>query len=180
MSEGLSRRGQLECLIVGAENSGKTVLLRRLCSFRSSNNDQFNDFTTPTIGQEVFTLGGDGDTSITIREIGGRMGSGWMSYIKLCTSLILCVDISDPSLLATSFILFHEILGQDDLKGKGILLLFTKRDQVDRIGLRIFLNAFRIDEISSILGSRIDTLIGSTFDFGFVTAVHDWIQLNNS
>jgi GTPase SAR1 family protein len=172
---------ELECLVLGPESSGKTFLIRKLCALATNDCKTLsNDATTPTIGQDVVTITGTNDVEIKIREIGGKMGSGWTSYIKYCTSILFCIDISDPSMLATSFIQFQELLSHEDIQNKNIMLVLGKIDVIDSISLRIYLNVFKIDELILQMGSKVDTIHGSSYDHAFVNAVLVWIKVNNS
>lgn len=89
-----------ECLVLGAENSGKTFLLRRISSIAQStrpsthpvdlDNDLFINYSTaPTIGQDVVVISPPNTPkSLKLREVGGSLSSGWCNYFEECTAVL--------------------------------------------------------------------------------------------
>lgn len=166
-----------ECLVLGVEAAGKSLLLRRLWEIASSKpSELLNDATSPTVGQDVIAVRGRNDSPISVREIGGRMGSAWMSYTDLCSSVILMTDIADPGALSASAVLVQELLAQLCADEKRILLVLNKRDLTDDFHLRVAMNLLRLKDLPLLYPEvKLDCLTGSLYDIQFVLAIYSWI-----
>ena len=173
--------GPRECLVLGVEGAGKSLLLRRLWEVCCGGpSELLNDSISPTVGQDVIAVKGRKESSVSIREIGGRMGSAWMSYTDLCSSVILMIDIADPGVLSASAVLLQELLVQLHAGEKRILLLLNKRDLIEDVHLRIAINLLRIKDFPLLYPEmKVDSLIGSLYDLHFVHAIYSWIATWN-
>ena len=169
--------GDRECLVLGVEGAGKTLLLRRLWELSSGTLSEIvNDSTAPTVGQDVIGIRGRNGMSVNVREIGGRMGSAWMSYTDLSDSVVFMVDISDAGVLAASAVLMQELLLHISVSHKRVLLVLNKRELIDDMHFTIAFNLMRITDISALYPElKVECITGSLYDLQFVNTIYLWI-----
>ena len=167
-----------ECLVIGPESSGKTLLIRKIKSINnnSNGNDNDNEITTvndedtmPTVGVDINTITLNNE-NIILREIGGAMISRWSTFIETCDTLIFVIDMSNMSLLSTSLVLLMEmytIIMKSSKKLQDIAISFTKTDLTDITSQKIVKNTLSIDGLI-IEGKRngisINILEGNAID----------------
>lgn len=127
-----------ECLFIGPEDSGKTLLIRKIKhAINYHDNDKIiHEDTVPTIGVDIDTITLNDNNKIMLREVGGSMISRWSSFIETCDLLIFIIDISNMTSLSTSLVLLMEMF---------TILLKTKRLQ----NIAILLNKTDLSDISS-------------------------------
>lgn len=171
-----------ECVIIGAEGSGKTFLLRQLWGlFQHGLTSAVNDTTAPTVGQDIITITTNKKNEIRIREVGGSMWAGWSSYLSDCNSFIYVIDVSDPGSAAIAFVQIHEICFLENLKEKKKLFLLNKRDLVDAGNFDICVNLLRLDELVQLgYFERPKILVGSAYNSSYIRSVYGWIIDNHT
>ena len=168
-----------ECLVIGPESSGKTLLIRKIKSIinNSNDNDNDNEITTvndedtmPTVGVDINTIRLNNNENIILREIGGAMISRWSTFIETCDCIIFVIDISNMSSLSTSLVLLMEmytIIMKSSKKLQDIAISFTKTDLTDISSQKIVKNTLSIDGLI-IEGKRngisINILEGNSID----------------
>ena len=131
-----------EVLVVGLQNSGKTLLVRRLkahlvgaasATGKSSSGSSsaaeatFSTDAVPTIGVDVDTVKGK-KRSLTVREVGGAMKPLWPTYFDSCAAAVFCIDVSDESTMASAAAALVEAASHESLRGRPIIAALTKLD----------------------------------------------------
>ena len=141
-----------ELLVLGPENSGKSLLINRLKQLCIDSEDEgdHSEATIPTVGVDISTVEING-TSLTIREIGATMASKWDCYMSECSALLFVIDASDLGAVASDLVLLHEILSNRPLLfKKPFAILFNKTDLVeDPSSIATIYNVLRIEEIQN-------------------------------
>lgn len=172
----------LEVLVLGAEGSGKSLLIRKLkqlCANDVEEDEDQSESTIPTVGVDISTLRIEG-TELGIREIGATMASKWSSYIPDCVALLFVIDVSDLGMLASNLVLLYEVLANGQhFKDRPFAILFNKLDLVcDPISIGVVYNTLRIgDLIEDENDLTIVLLSGSSLNKDSAPfCVHRWIQ----
>jgi len=170
--------GNVEILILGDQSSGKSFFITRLLSI----NDPMKLSTIPTIGTELHILRVNG-TECNLREVGGLMSSQWMSYIDYCNILLYIIDLSDIGSLATTTILFHEVLDciistrNKSVQSIPVAVVFNKSDICDPMSQIIFDNFINYEK--DFLSNTYNNFVyfyGSSIDDNLILAVKNWID----
>lgn len=109
-------------LMTGLDNSGKTLVLKHL------NNDPNLD-VVPTMGFRYVNLNHK-LYSIKVYDVGGSSGIRpiWKNYYNDIHGVIYVVDASDMSRLDENKIIFGDLISNENIAGKPILLLANKQD----------------------------------------------------
>ncbi|XP_015121633.1 ADP-ribosylation factor-like protein 13B [Diachasma alloeum] len=117
-----SNRKSIVLMMSGLDNAGKTTVLNRL-------NNEFDPNVMPTMGFRVLSLRHK-SFIIRVYDIGGapQIRSIWKRYYHDIHGLIYVVDASDISRLTESKIVFGELIANEHIAGKPILLLANKQD----------------------------------------------------
>jgi signal recognition particle receptor subunit beta len=146
-------RDMKECLFIGPENSGKTLLIRKIkhAINNDNNNDEMmiHDDTMPTVGVDINTITLNENSKIILREVGGTMISRWSSFIETCDILIFVIDISNMSSLSTSLVLLMEMFTiiLRSKRVQNIAISINKTDLSDSSSQKIAKNILSIDEL---------------------------------
>ncbi|XP_066599835.1 ADP-ribosylation factor-like protein 13A isoform X2 [Prorops nasuta] len=109
-------------LIVGLDNAGKTLILNNL-----QNNPDKN--VLPTMGFRIISLRYKG-FAVKIYDIGGsnQIRSLWSKYYTDIHGIIYVVDSTDISRLTENRLVFSELVSNENIAGKPLLLLANKQD----------------------------------------------------
>ncbi|KAK9507579.1 hypothetical protein O3M35_007405 [Rhynocoris fuscipes] len=110
-------------LLVGLDNAGKTTAARGLAG-------DIVDYTIPTVGFTAIkpkTKGYD----VTIYDLGGgvQIRDIWKLYFHYVHGVIYVVDASDLSRIEESKTILENLLRDEKLAGKPVLVLANKQDQ---------------------------------------------------
>ncbi|XP_011309555.1 ADP-ribosylation factor-like protein 13B isoform X1 [Fopius arisanus] len=118
-----SNRNNIVLMMTGLDNAGKTTVLNRL-------NNEFDPNVMPTMGFRVLSLGHKSYV-IKVYDIGGatQIRAIWKRYYHDIHGLIYVVDASDISRLTENKIIFGELITNEHIAGKPILLLANKQDR---------------------------------------------------
>lgn len=183
----------LTVVCLGARDSGKTTLLRKI-----QNSDPTDEppLLQPTIGVNHFAIRLDLDLwsrnqgsgcwtrkrtkDLVVKEFGGTLAPVWTNYLQNSLSikdspvraLLFTIDLSNAGRLAESGVHLVEILQVDP--GVKVLVVFTKADLVDDVAfekvLREFKALLRIDFLAK--SYDLETLtVSSQTDFGIFELV---------
>lgn len=182
-----------ECLIIGPDGSGKTLLIRKILSINDNKNKVLNDNddeiivhenTMPTVGIDINTIILN-DNNIMLREIGGSMISRWSYFIDTCDTLIFVIDISDMSSLSTSFVLLMEmftiVLKSTKKLLKDIAVSFTKSDLSDISSQNIAKNILAINDLiyeGKRNGINVHTFEGNSLDNSLAAQCINYLVCN--
>lgn len=167
-----------EILVLGAEGSGKTLLIRRVneTSENKFNIEKSSESTIPTTGVDLMHVEVNPDVACNMREIGSAMSSRWDAYLPDCFGLIYIVDVSDFGSLPSALVLMHEILSNREvMRDKPILLAFNKTDCANDRAVNLCRNMMHLD---STLRDwpNIQTVSGSCVTGSLSIEVIEWMK----
>ncbi len=123
-------------LFAGVKGSGKTFILKRLCSHQ----DQLDlsQACIPTVGVSHYQLqlpvSGAHKRSVELRELGGALAQNWTAYLRPQDRLLVFVvdpgDVSVVPEIAVHLLRCVEALSSraDDSNKASLLLLYSKSD----------------------------------------------------
>ncbi|XP_047445427.1 ADP-ribosylation factor-like protein 14 [Mugil cephalus] len=126
MGLGASKRPEVQVLLLGLDNAGKSTLLYKL-----KHNTRVG--TVPTIGfnVEMFEARKNGKTiALTLWDIGGqgRMRQHWEDFHQNASAIVFVVDSSDRGRLNEAQRELENTLRGEHLKGRPLILLANKQD----------------------------------------------------
>ena len=100
-------------LCIGATNSGKTLLLRKL-----QGRAQIDETTSsvPTIGSSIYQVKLRSSDAILIRELGGSIAPLWYHYYTNLKKIIFVIDASNLCQISAAGVLLYSILTEPNLK----------------------------------------------------------------
>lgn len=177
----------MECLLIGAEGSGKSLLLRRLKwlsqqqLYKAKKSAKAPPLpaapaTIPTVGTNLEALDVDTKRNVTVRELGGAMAPIWSESYDDCRSVIFLVDRSNTMHLSASTILLLEALSADALKNKPFLLVLGKSDLPNIVNLRETSNILRLDDMKQTCSQSIDVTEASGYNGEGIHYILQWIS----
>ena len=167
-----------EILVLGAEGSGKSLLIRRVKEHTEGkfSVDTTSESTIPTTGVEIVHVELSSDVSCNVREIGSAISSRWDSYLSESCGLIFAVDVSDLGSLSSALVLLHEILSNTPLMvNKRLLLVLNKTDCVERSSVVLAKNILRLNELQR-LWPLMSVRCGSCVSGDICESVIDWMK----
>lgn len=112
----------LNILVLGLDNAGKTTILKKLSNEEISN-------VMPTQGFNVKSLMHEG-FKLNVWDIGGQqtIRQYWSNYFENANALIYVVDSSDKNRLEECSKELQELLASDELAKKTMLVFANKQD----------------------------------------------------
>jgi ADP-ribosylation factor related protein 1 len=137
-----------ELLVLGAEGSGKSLLIRRAneISENKFKIETSSESTIPTTGVDLMHVEVNSDIACNMREIGSAMSSRWDAYLPDCFGLIYVIDVSDFGSLPSAMVLLHEILSNKEvMSNKPILIAFNKTDCANDRAVNLSRNMMHLD-----------------------------------
>ena len=192
-----------ECLILGPEGAGKTMLLKKLKNHspssskkKSSTNEQkdqtesgtsFNPdltagiiHTVPTAGTNIEKLKFSNNVTCTLRECGQSIAPLWSSYFTDCTMIIYVIDTANSVQLSAATMLLLDILTSKKLKNKPVLIFLNKCDCELKMSAIELKSIIRIDELMENVTQPLRVLEGSCVTEDGLKTIIDWIYQNTS
>lgn len=132
---------QLEIVIIGLENSGKTTLLNQLTEGAPLT-------TVPTIGMNVKTVQ-KGHLKMKMWDIGGQVQyrGEWSWFAKSSNVILFVVDTAAPDFLPLSRKELHLMLEDKELTGMPILVLANKIDLDPHLSEQEVIQGLNLDYI---------------------------------
>ncbi|XP_019729815.1 ADP-ribosylation factor-like protein 14 [Hippocampus comes] len=121
---GSKSRGQVQVLMLGLDQSGKSTLLYKLKYNKSV-------VTVPTVGFNVETLETDRRSpGLTIWDVGGqrKMRPHWKHHYADTAGLMFVVDSADQGRLDEARKELHQMLKFESLRGVPLVILSNKQD----------------------------------------------------
>lgn len=120
---GLFFSKEVEIIIVGLQNAGKTSLVNVLTA------GQFSEEMVPTVGFNMKKVK-KGAVTIKLWDIGGqaRFRSMWQRYARGANAILFVVDSADASLLETAKAELLALIEKPELVGIPLLVLCNKTD----------------------------------------------------
>lgn len=118
-----------QCLILGPQNTGKTLLIKRIQTMSSDKSacDTLPPPTQPTTGTTLVTIATP-HGPLLLKEYGGKMAPLWHKALAKADMYIFVVDASNPWQLGVATVLLMETLSHEATRDKPVLLLFNKSD----------------------------------------------------
>jgi GTPase SAR1 family protein len=181
-----------EVLFLGAEGSGKSLLIRRLCEICKLANKYGSssaapglldvvelsaENTIPTIGVDLNSLPLTEDITLNVREVGATMVSRWDSYYEGCSTIIFVIDSSDLGSIAAAMTLFHEILCNcANLGSKNFAVAFAKTDLSDSVTTAYVDNILRLQELC-LRYPNLCVFRGSSLDGSLALLLMEWLHV---
>lgn len=173
------------CLILGAEGSGKTLLLKKLrvlSGHKDSGNQEASSScvlpTIPTVGTNVEELSLGRNLRCSLREYGGSMAPVWSKAYDDAQVVIYVVDASDFTRLSAATVLFLEALASEGLREKPFLLFLNKTDSPFCKSLVELKSVMRLDEVMENASQRITVVHGSCVTSEGLSDVLQWLAEN--
>tara|TARA_B110001452_G_scaffold260347_1_gene257753 strand:+ start:73 stop:651 length:579 start_codon:yes stop_codon:yes gene_type:complete len=166
-----------EVLLLGCEQSGKTLLSRHLqvLAAASSKAPPLNAKTQPTIGTEIAHLAHK-HKAFTLREVGGSMMPVWPRFFEACRAVVFVADSSSEVASGSPVVEWHNLLAAPPLQSKPALLIFNKRDSEHALPDLTLRTQFRMSELDMSGKDRAITVLPvSALTGDGLAAVLDWI-----
>ncbi|KAM4556844.1 ADP-ribosylation factor-like protein 14 [Fundulus diaphanus] len=122
----MSRQPQVQVLLLGLDNAGKSTLLYKL-------KHNVSVSTVPTIGFNVETLDARKNRkniAVTMWDVGGqgKMRGHWKEYYQSAAAVVFVVDASDVARLEEARSELEKALRSEHLRGCPLILLANKQD----------------------------------------------------
>lgn len=180
-----------DCLVLGPEGAGKTLLIRKLqehCSQRAKEKNsepiaqdtatlasQATHYTVPTVGANFAQLKLTKGVVCKLRESGGQMVSLWSNAYRDCKMVIYVIDSSNRVQVSAATILLLDFLSSASLRGKPVLLFFNKTDSPLGLGLVQYKSVMRLDDIIAHATQEVTVIEGSCWNSEGVCAILEWL-----
>ncbi|XP_063728832.1 E3 ubiquitin-protein ligase TRIM23-like [Symsagittifera roscoffensis] len=133
---------EMRLVMLGLNNAGKTSILFKL------KQNEFVPTTLPTIGFNVETVEYK-NLQFNIWDVGGdpKLRPLWKHYYLNTQALIFVVDSSDQSRLSEAQSELSRLMLEKDLRSAILLVLASKQDSRDAIGVEILTNELNLHKI---------------------------------
>lgn len=182
-----------ECLLLGAEGSGKTLLLKKLVSKASrtktsggstSNGSADSSCdgilpTIPTVGTNIEDLQLAKGISCKLREYGGSMAPLWSSAYNRCSVVIFVVDASNSTQISASTMLLLDVLTAKALEKKPVLIFFNKMDSQFGMSLVELKSVMRLGDVIRNATQKVQVVQGSCATEEGLDSILEWIMENS-
>ena len=166
-----------EILFLGAEASGKTLLIRKIKSTILKVTREDDNRTIKTVGVNIDSFQLNNKNLVKLREVGSSMISRWTSYSDDCHMIVIVIDCSDPSSFPSAYILLLEIISHlnssDSKAPKPLILALNKLDLADDSIIIQFKNIFQLDNLIELYNYTIDLYYGSSISSPTNTSLID-------
>lgn len=122
----ISKQPQVQVLLLGLDNAGKSTLLYKL-------KHNVSVSTVPTIGFNVEMLDARKNrknVAVTVWDVGGqsKMRENWQDYYQNAGAVVFVVDASDVGRMEEARSELEKALRNDHLRGCPVILLANKQD----------------------------------------------------
>ena len=182
-----------ECLILGAEGTGKTLLLKKLTSKTSrtktstlpagedtTESRQCDGIlpTIPTVGTNIEDLQLAKGVSCKLREYGGSMAPLWNSAYNRCSMIIFIVDASNSTQISAATMLLLDVLTAKALEKKPVLIFFNKMDSQCGMSLVELKSVMRLGDVIRNATQKVQVVQGSCATEDGLDSILEWIMEN--
>jgi GTPase SAR1 family protein len=181
-----------ECLILGAEGTGKTLLLKKLVSKTSrtktstepsaESTSQCDGIsilpTIPTVGTNIEDLHLVKGISCKLREYGGSMAPLWNSAYNRCSMIVFVVDASNSTQISASTMLLLDVLTAKALEKKPVLIFFNKMDNLFGMSLVELKSVMRLGDVVRNATQKVQVVEGSCATEDGLDSILEWIMEN--
>lgn len=188
------RSGGCQCLFLGPEGTGKTMLLKKLKLLTNKKPPKGTSKaagepgdtpsspavlpTIPTVGTNVEDLTLGKNLVCVLKEYGGSMAPVWGSAYASCQMVVYVIDTSNLTQISAATVLLVEVLSADALKDKPLLLFFNKTESHFSMSLVELKSIMRIDELIKCATQMITVVHGSCVTNEGVDEILQWITEN--
>ncbi|KAL5018584.1 hypothetical protein ScPMuIL_004306 [Solemya velum] len=149
------------CLLIGPTDAGKTLLLKRLKNYNSSNKadlSQETHATIATVGVNIVNLAAGKRQEVVVKELGGCMAPIWHKYYKKATLLVYVVDMSNRFQISSSCIQFLSLIKSPHLAKSSVLILLNKIDLPATMTRKEVDCLWRLDDITRHTTQKVEVL----------------------
>ena len=189
-----------ECLILGAEGTGKTLLLKKLVSKTSTTQKKPRGGashgrnlepscengepagvilpTIPTVGTNIEEVKLSKGISCKLREYGGSMAPLWNSAYSRCNMIVFVVDASNSTQISASTMLMLDVFSAKALEKKPVLIFFNKMDAQFGMSLVELKSVMRLGDVIESARQRIQVVQGSCATGDGLDSILEWILEN--
>ena len=181
-----------QCLVLGPEGVGKTLLIKTLKDGMSQVAKQRGGSgesgvipkwsTQPTLGTNLIDCKLKSGSWVTLKECGGLMSSLWYSSLDDANMLIYVVDCSNNTQISIATILLMEILADKKMEGKPVLLFYNKTDVAAGCPLNLteFKELMRINDLVKKYGDSMFTVVSGSGLMGEnMQCIYEWLDRHN-
>eukprot|EP00164_Ancoracysta_twista_P007059 GFYU01009945.1.p1 GENE.GFYU01009945.1~~GFYU01009945.1.p1 ORF type:complete len:176 (-),score=36.07 GFYU01009945.1:154-681(-) len=153
MGKGISKKKKCSVLCAGLANSGKTTIVKRLSQELSPNDDA--PTVVPTVGFHLDTFKFS-NTSFTIMDMSGqeKYRKLWQASAKDANAVIYVVDISEEKQWEASGNALQELLQEEGMKDKPLLVFLNKSDVKANFDEEKVHEALRVREVHASVHFR--------------------------
>eukprot|EP00112_Aurelia_sp_Birch-Aquarium-sp1_P003472 Seg1389.12 transcript_id=Seg1389.12/GoldUCD/mRNA.D3Y31 product="ADP-ribosylation factor-like protein 16" protein_id=Seg1389.12/GoldUCD/D3Y31 len=171
---------ELQILVLGAEGTGKTLLLKRIQNLIQDVSDEPQGFdtvpsTVPTIGTNIVTAVFN-RKKFNFRELGGAMAPIWKNYFNESNAVIFMVDTTNNFQVSAATVLFMDVLNSDNLADLPILLVYNKMDLHSSLTVQELKFIQRIDDLQQQTSQKLKIVECSLKTGAGLGAVRDWVM----
>lgn len=182
-----------ECLILGAEGAGKTLLLKKLLSKNSKQSSRRGANpssgaaepscegilpTIPTVGTNIEDLKITKEITCKLREYGGSMASLWNSAYSRCSMVVFVVDASNSTQVSASTMLMLDVFTAKALEKKPVLIFFNKMDSQFGMSLVELKSIMRLGDVIQNATQKVCVVQGSCATEVGLDSILEWILEN--
>ena len=183
----------IECLILGAEGTGKTLLLKKLVSKTSKTKKKTPKSrnvgseepscdgilpTIPTVGTNIEDLKLSKGVTCKLREYGGSMAPLWNSAYGRCNMVVFVVDASNSTQISASTMLLLDVLTAKPLEKKPVLIFFNKMDSLFGMSLTELKSVMRLGDVVLNATQKLHVVHGSCATEEGIDSILEWIIEN--
>lgn len=171
-----------QILVLGPENSGKTLLLKRLQSYMSQMSGGVSNIalgeppsTIATVGVNLTTLQIN-KKKFCLRELGGAMAPVWSNYFKDATHCIYIIDLANKGQVSASTILLLNLLKSRQSSKWPVLIIFNKIDIPCGLTRMAISSIMRLDDIIKTSSQKISVVETCLHDGRGLSDIVNWLQ----
>ena len=170
---------EIQVLVLGAEGTGKTLLLKRIQSVAESGIDDCGDFesvpsTVSTIGTNIATVMVN-KRKLNLREVGGAMAPIWKNYYDETTAVIFLIDVSNNFQISASTVLFFDVLRDERLSKLPVLLLLNKTDLNPSLTIQELKFVLRLNDLKMHITQNLKVLECNMQSGTGMQGIWEWI-----
>ena len=183
---------ECECLILGAEGTGKTLLLKKLvrktsnsksssgASLETTNSTECDGIlpTIPTVGTNIENVQLSKGVSCKLREYGGSMAPLWNSAYGRCNMILFVVDASNSTQISASTMLLLDVLTAKAIEKKPVLIFFNKMDSQFGMSLVELKSVMRLGNVVRNATQKVQVVQGSCATEDGLDSILEWITVN--
>ena len=129
----MTRKEELNLLLIGLDKAGKTTVLEKIKSLYSDAPGLDPHKITSTVGLNIGRVNFTPTTKLVLWDLGGALGLQkiWEKYYADCHALAFVIDSTDPARFEEAKNALDRALGSRDTFGAPLLVLASKSDSAD-------------------------------------------------